>query len=291
MKIQIISLQRTGSKSLEKAIQEKLPNRLRFDNGDELGEILHLWGEHGYKFGPAAQRPFDKDAEILFHTNKDFAEFKGTNFTPLVTEKTIRWEPIEYQEELDLKKSVSIKTALMHQADLLKKDLIIKSQLAFIEYSTSQMVQVINGWDALVFLTPSDIPRWVCSNYLCDTTGIFAPVKEQQDAANNLIKDPVTIPRAYILEKTNLLNKHYTLQRVVKRLMSPTKRTRVLNLTTESLNSAVTKYQLRDLKLGALEIPVVQEFSNLNYHEMIKNYADVCSIADWEMAHVPQQGR
>src|SRR5271168_3417978 len=104
MKVHIVSLQRSGSKSLYNAIHSAMVheelNPMTFDNGDHLGEFLHCWSEYGYKFGPTAQKPFDQNAEIVFRTRKDFESYHGTNFEPDFSDGILTWSPTGHKYSL-----------------------------------------------------------------------------------------------------------------------------------------------------------------------------------------------
>ncbi len=271
MKIHILSLQRTGSKNLYNAIHSKLPDPVVFSSGDTLGEVLHGWGAHGYKFGDHAQYPFDPRAEVVFRTAKDFDLYEGRNFYPCIFEDgQASWVEHEYQPTWEFEDAISVYYALMHQDT---KDVLVKTQLMDGSFDDKTTQRLIEGWDWLISLTPKDPVRWVCSNYLCDVSGVFVPIKEQQVAAAEFQACRVTIPTTYIREKFKVLRSHW---QVINRIKTP-----IIGLFTEDLSTVKTIEKLRLLGLGDIEVPLIKEFSAVDYRSMIFNYDEVmCEAAN-----------
>src|SRR5271168_4224343 len=207
MKVHIVSLQRSGSKSLYNAIHKAMVtqelNPLMFDNGDTLGEFLHCWSEYGYKFGPTAQKPFDPNADIVFRTREEFFEYDGTNFTPRVDDGKLTWVPptLKYQNQP--------RGQMFHKrVDILREvdSFVVKTQVASLfedVYSTyrSEYESILFRSDLFthtVFLTPDDPVKWLCSNYLCDHSGVFVKCTSQEEAALKFKEEPLTIPTEYM---------------------------------------------------------------------------------------------
>lgn len=264
MKIHIVSLQRTGSKSLYNAIHAGLKNPLVFDTKDRLEEIFHGWGTSGYKFGAQADYPFDKKAEVIFRTSPNFDRYEGRNFKPQIIDGSAKWIHHDYMHHWDSNSALVLHKALLSQTT---KDILVKSQLLDGSFPPDTVQDLLKGWDYIVTITPKDALRWVCSNYLCDRSGIFVPIKEQQDAALAFEACRVIMPLPYVREKLSVLKRHWT---VINNIKTP-----VIHLFTENLNTSQS--QLTKLGLGILDVPVVKEFSNSDYSTMIFNYDEVAN--------------
>lgn len=269
MKIHIISLQRTGSKNLYNAIHSKLPDPLVFNSGDTLGEILHGWGSQGYKFGLNAQYPFDPQASVMFRTAKDFDLHQGRNFYPVISDNTASWMNFGYDEGWGPEDSLSIHHALMHQT----KDVLVKTQLMDGSFDAKTVQRLLENWDWVVTITPKDPVRWVCSNYLCDVSGVFVPVKEQQVATSEFQISRVVVPMDYVRAKFKALKAHW---KIINDIKTP-----MISVFTEDLTAVKTTERLRSLGLGDIEVPLIKEFSSVDYRTMIFNYDEVmCEAAN-----------
>jgi hypothetical protein len=273
MKIHIVSLQRSGSKSLYNSIHSALNKPLTFSNGDSLGEYLHCWSEYGYKFSFSATKPFDPTACILFRTHPEFGGYVGSNFTPAYHQGVLSWKPTDYKEVLSYA-DIEHRLKAIH----LSRSLVVKTQLASLleEFDPAQRVCIKNAvldpslFNRTIFLVPDDLERWLCSNYLCDHSGVFVQCKSQAEAAAAFKATPVTIPTEYL----DLLSSRY---RVHKNLACGADG---LVIHTSALTSESTR-TLLEFTLGIkVHVKDEKEFSAFDYSTMIKNYDGVIHAAD-----------
>jgi hypothetical protein len=286
----IVSLQRTGSKSLYNAIHEVIDNPLQYYappftregpiRDTSLGEFFHCWSHTGYKFGPAARFPFDPEADIHFRGQENFPLNENLTSSFDVVPRldgTIGYERCDYRPQLTVK-DVNRRIALLQQVRD-TRNFVIKTQLASLvedlminplnEPSEFGALSIaMNGlFDLTIAIIPDDPVRWLCSNYLCDISGVFVPGASQRKAADYYIDNPVTIPTYYIKLLTSRLSLHNSLvsklpMAVVLKTtnLSDQKTNRMLNGLLDSKNVMV-KYK--------------QEFSSFNYEKMIVNFDEV----------------
>jgi hypothetical protein len=279
MKVHIVSLQRSGSKSLYNAVHKAMVadrlNPLTFDNGDRLEEFLHCWSEYGYKFGLSAQKPFDQNSEIVFRTRDDFRAYKGTNFKPKFADGKLTWEPAKHLYE-------RLFTAIRERLLILNRaqDFVVKTQVASLLEDVGFLLQQEEVEEYLfrdqlfthtVFLIPDNVTKWMCSNFLCDYSGVFVQCKSQEEAAAQFKMTPVVIPKDYIVNLSNRYAHHMRLANTY----------RGFDLFTADLRDGCVTGDLADyLELQTpLSIKDEQEFSAFDYSTMIANYDEVCDAA------------
>jgi hypothetical protein len=260
MKIHIVSLQRTGSKSLEKAIAKKYA-------ATALGEFLHGWEQHGYKFGASAERPFDPNAPIWFHTHPDFhsiGEFK--NFEPKVDrsgefEGVLTYTPCSYWSDSILAlvgSRISVLNELFSCENF--ERVVVKTQLVYLleqvpELYRSDLCRKLKGlFDFSVGIYPSDVRRWVWSNLLADHTGIFVPGTDMEAAIETLRRQQIHIPVSSVRPLLTRLKIH-------KQLMTSCD----LVVRTEAINDLGLIFDL--------PVPADREFSAASPEELPRKFS------------------
>jgi hypothetical protein len=185
----------------------------------------------------------------------------------------LSWKTTEYKEALTY-------AAIEHRlkAIHLSRSLVVKTQLASLleEFEPPQRVCIKNAvldpslFSQTIFLVPDDLERWICSNYLCDHSGVFVQCKSQEEAAVAFKASPVTIPTEYL----DLLSSRY---RVHQNLACEADR---LVIRTSDLTSESTR-TLLEFTLGIkVHVKDEREFSAFDYSTMIKNYDEVIHAAD-----------
>lgn len=278
MKIHIISLQRTGSKALYKAVHNALDNPLKFTNGDELGEFLHCWSYYGYKFGRNAEKPFDKFAPIVFRTSSLYKEFEGKAFdvkeSPWVNDD-LQWEERMHTDWL-LQSDVADRLNICKNSH---RNLVVKTQLASLyEDLGGQSLptrELSESFDSTIFLSPDDPTKWLCSNFLCDYSGIFTACDDQEAAAQELKAKPITAPLDYIRELKTRLRRHFELVNSGK--FNPS-----IRLWTSELLNGYAESEI-EISLGLkVKIDNTPEFSAFDYPSMIANYDQIVDEMELE---------
>lgn len=284
MKVHIVSLQRTGSKSLQKAVHNALDKPLSVlhaHGSSHLGEFFHGWEFHGYKFGPDASRPFDPDDEIVFRTAEGFDAYKGRSFIPVAYGSGFVYLSYPYQEELEPRHLSYLRVMLDRFHD---RNYVIKTQLGSLYEDVAAegsrvdewLDEVMLGHTLTINLLPSNLVDWVCSNYVCDTTGIFAPC-DAQDKARTEFK--ASIPERYVRKMMGRLDQH---TRLVDRY-SIRSDMKLIHITTDSLSDPATLAVLAQhlgVAVADLVIDHPKEFSAEGYEKLIANYSDIQSIID-----------
>jgi len=283
MKVHITSLQRTGSKSLQQAIHNALDNPLTIvhaGGSSNLGELFHGWEFSGYKFGHNARYPFDPAADIVFRTAANFDEYQGKSFIPVGNNDWLSYMEYQYAEELTENHVAYIRVLLDAYSN---RSYVVKTQLSslyedvcFDGAAESWLSNVNRGFDVLIDLTPSNLVNWICSNFVCDTTGIFAPCPAQQEAGTQFKS---AIPVNYVRRMMSRLMQHH---RLLNRF-APNKGTKVIRLTTDQLSDPhVVAHLARqlDIDFQKLVIKHTKEFSAEGYEKLIENYKDIQSMID-----------
>ena len=265
MKVHILSLQRTGSKSLQAAIHCALENPLTIGN-HHLDEFFHGWPFHGYKFGVDARNPFDKDAAILFRTHPDFSAYEGQSFMPVARHHSMCYVECPYAEQLTDKHIYYLRTLL----DLYpSRNYVVKTQITTLMSDVNApndlwMDAVLKGFDVTINLVPSDLVKWLCSNYACDYTGIFAPCPEQEAARKT---QKLTMPATYAQTLLRRLGIH---NRLLAALPN------VVHLKTSDLVDLNVGQKLCELlRVPGLAIQHPKEFSADGYETLFTNYDEI----------------
>lgn len=264
MKVHLVSLQRTGSKNLEAAISSNLKNQLTV-SGDPLGEFLHCWYKRGYKFGKGAAKPFDQDAAVLFRTDPHYDAYDGSYFDVVSINGQLDWVETPSHFAYATAPDVYGALALLNT----DKDVLVKTQLASLMEDTGvDLTPIMDNFDLNVGLVPSDTLRWLCSNFICDKTGVFVPGSVQRSYAEHLSKHPVDIPTSYV---------QLLMARLVRHRLLVSSLPFVLN--TEDLYEGNEKLDQLEAATGwTLNVPQTREFSNFAYEKMISNYNQVKTL-------------
>lgn len=283
MNVHIISLQRTGSKSLYEAVCAAVPDRAmiqREDGAEELGEFFHCWSFYGYKF-LNSRYPFDPQGRILFRTHPDYDATVGDAYQVHYANYQLQWlRHHETATQLTLT-DVRQRSALLHVMTARDKSVVVKTQLASLneelklQYSEYELLeQLVFQFDRTIILYPKDVVKWVCSNFVADHTGIFAACADQAKATSALRSTKVVIPETYIATLMDRLRRHYVLKEHLN------KKSVVLNLATEDLSSIETKSKLRAYLGCEVNVRQEREFSQVPYDQLIANYDEVVAIAN-----------
>ncbi len=283
MKVHILSLQRTGSKSLQTAIHRALSNPLAFNTRlgtQELAEYFHGWGFTGYKYGGNARIPADPDTAVLFRTHPDFKNYFGSSFIPTTSDEFLMWEPYPYQEQLTYEHLAYLRVLLdkFHY-----RNYVVKTQITTLledveaKAKASDIVDLVTrGSDVLINLVPSDIVKWLCSNYACDATGIFVPCPEQKAAREST---KLTMPYDYVKKQLDRLSVHSFVTARFKNIHT---------ISTDSMAETSTQRLLSELVGGNVVIPNVKEFSADGYEKLFTNYGEIREmIESFKRTHIP----
>lgn len=275
MKVHILSLQRTGSKSLLNAVHNALEAPLHFKDitgaRTTLGEYFHAWEAHGYKFSPRSYAPYVD--EVVFRTAAGYTAYKGVNFIAASGDvDSLTWANYHHLEHLTAEHINYLRVLLSLYSD---SNYVVKTQIATLAEDCIDTVHawlpsVLDGYDLTINLVPADIVKWVCSNYACDVTGVFVPCAEQDKARASLNDNKMTIPIGYIRRLMGRLREHRGLVANAKN---------VWTITTEDLSNPQFVDELSKRVGAQVTIEHPKEFSAQGYEEMFSNYADiVCDV-------------
>jgi len=270
MKVHIISLQRTGSKALESAIYKALDNPLSIEGGDPLGEFLHCWSYYGYKFGPSAKKPFDPAAEIVFKTHPKYEDYQGVAFDVLPCfedgHSNLEWELVDHTDVLT-SVDVSYRLGLIKKTD---RNLVVKTQLASLYEDIGEdrisLSYLDSIFDLTIFLSPSNPVQWLCSNFMCDASGVFVSCAQQSSFADYAKLNPLTIPEEYIRKLRTRYLRHQDMSLSYSECM--------YFQTDDLKNPKLIEDCFKDV-LPDVKIEYVPEFSAFDYSTMIANYDEV----------------
>jgi hypothetical protein len=271
MKVHILSLQRTGSKSLLSAIHNALEAPLHFKDvtgaRTPLGEYFHAWEAHGYKFSQRSHAPYVD--EVVFRTAANYKAYKGVNFIATSGDvDSLAWANYHHLEHLTAEHINYLGVLLSLYSD---SNYVVKTQIATlaedcIDTLHTWLPSVLDGYDLTINLVPADIVKWVCSNYACDVTGVFVPCAAQDKARASLNENKMTMPLEYIRRIMSRLREHRGLVANAKN---------VWTITTDDLSKPEFVAAL-SARLGApVTIEHPKEFSAQGYEEMFSNYADI----------------
>jgi hypothetical protein len=266
MKVHILSMQRTGSKSLQDAINTALGRTLTIGSEKHLGEYFHGWSFHGYKFGYEAVKPFDPEHAILFRTHPHFKDFSGSSFLPVARHHSMCYVECHYEEVLTDQHIYYLRTLLNRYREF---NYVVKTQIVTLMGDVEApndlwMDAVLKGFDVTINLMPSDLVKWLCSNFACDYTGIFAPCPEQEEARKTT---KMAMPEDYARRMLRRLDVH---KRLVNALPN------VIHVETDKLSDPATLSALcTALKVSDLTIKHPKEFSAGGYETLFANYNEI----------------
>lgn len=271
MKIHILSLQRTGSKSLLNAIHKALMAPLHIVDlvGDRrpLGEFFHLWEAHGYKFSPNSYAPYTDG--VVFRTAQNFDSYKGVNFIPVARDvDSLGWELYPYVPKLQAKHIQYLRVLLsVHQ----ESNYVVKTQIATlaedcVDPRSTWLPSVLEGFDLTINLVPTDLVKWICSNYACDTSGVFVPCPEQESSLSEFKARKLVMPPDYVHRMLTRLREHDL-------LVAGTPN--VVTVKTDDLCDVEAMRVLGE-RIGApLHVEHPKEFSADGYEDLFSNYHDI----------------
>lgn len=284
----IVSLQRTGSKQLYRALRGSYnkavdmrpcnPSEASLNRIDtSLGEFFHCWSHTGYKFGPSAAFPFDPQAEVYFRGQPDFHTRSETTSFDVVPrlDGSIGYEPCDYRPNLTYQ-DVTRRVEMLENVKG-SRGFLVKTQMASLledlsaVYDFVQLVTLMDRIDALfdvkIILVPDDPIKWLCSNFVCDHSGVFVPGQQQQNAAISYRSEPLHIPRDYIDRLKLRLHSH---------MLLVGKASDALVIRTCDLSTNRTQMLLRQVfNNSKILVSYEQEFSRYDYPRMIGNYNEV----------------
>src|SRR6185503_13998488 len=184
--------------------------------------FFHAWSLSGYKFGNGANFPFDPESSITFRTAERYAALAGQNFLPVPHSRNFMgWAEHRHVDALTASHVHYLRVLL---DSFPERSYVIKTQLASLAEDVrgqmeSWLPQVVEGFDLTINLEPSDIVKWLCSNYACDMTGIFAPCPAQDHARESL---KLTMPLDYVKTLMSRLRLHRELAADIPNVMTVT---------------------------------------------------------------------
>jgi hypothetical protein len=271
MKVHIVSLQRTGSKSLLNAVHNALKAPLHFKDitgtRTTLGEFFHLWEGHGYKFSTRSYAPYVD--EVVFRTAPNFKSYKSANFLPVHGDvDSLEWDSFPYINQLRAKHIHYLRVLLSMYHD---SNYVVKTQIATlaedcVDPISHWLLAVLEDFDLTINLVPSDLVKWVCSNYVCDTTGVFVPCASQDNARAAIKAEKLVMPADYVHKMLERLRSH-------DRLIAGTPN--VWTIKTEDLSDPLAMAALGARIGGVIEIEHPKEFSAEGYEVLFNNYDDI----------------
>lgn len=271
MKVHIVSLQRTGSKSLLNAVHSALKAPLHFKDlvggRSTLGEYFHLWEAHGYKFSQSSYAPYVDD--VVFRTAANFDSYKGLNFIPIPGDvDSLQWDNYPYINRLQAAHLNYLRVLLSMYHD---SNYVVKTQLATlaedcIDPASHWLPSVMSGFDLTINLVPSNLVKWVCSNYVCDITGVFVPCAAQDNARKSIKAAKLVMPADYVHKMLERLRSH-------DRLVAGTPN--VWTIKTDDLSDPTVMASLGVKIGGIIKIEHPKEFSTEGYDKLFDNYDDI----------------
>lgn len=271
MKVHILSLQRTGSKSLLNAVHNALKAPLHITDlvGERrpLGEFFHLWEAHGYKFSPSSYAPYVDG--VVFRTAEGFDDYRGVNFIPVAGDvDSLTWSIYPYVKRLQSQHIQYLRVLLSVYHD---SNYVVKTQIATlaedcVDPRSTWLPAVLEGFDLTINLVPSDLVKWVCSNYACDVTGVFVPCEAQETERNEMKARKLVMPADYVHRLLTRLREHDL-------LVAGTPN--VITVKTDDLSNPKAMASLSE-RIGApLNVEHTKEFSADGYAELFANYDDI----------------
>lgn len=265
--IHIISLPRSGSKSLEAAVSQG--EILKYESGAPLGEYFNGYGAHRFKF--FGDQPFIKRdlSDAVPFNDPRFFDTSLKSFIPKydIEKDVFEWAPTHYRTLHSLPYLMDLGSQLYRACAYTRKRIVLKTQYAEIlnlwegnEVDAIEFITSVFRGESVIFLYRKDLISWVCSNFFAKGTGIYANGPSMQLIVQD--QEKAKISEDFMLQQLSLLKRHFRLYKSIQ----------YTAIRVDELDCEVESW-LSDLLAMDVRIPEVKEFSNIDYSSRISNYS------------------